>query len=140
LVLLTDFLRTERRRMLAAHVEAALQDPSLDPAQIIGAAAVHGTCEVCVEAATWLVRLWGAQAGNLALSAMAVGGVRLGGGLALRLRPFLTGGAFLDGFLHKGRMADLLTQFPVEVLLDPQVGRLGAIAAARQLALSHGPM
>jgi glucokinase len=139
LVLLTDFLRTERRRLLANHVEAALQDPSLDPAQIIGAAAVHGTCEVCVEAATWLARLWGAQAGNLALSAMAVGGVRLGGGLALRLRPFLTGGAFLDGFLHKGRMADLLTQFPVDILLDPQVGRLGAIAAARQLALSHGP-
>ena len=35
----------------------------------------------------WFVRLYGAQAGNLALTVMATGGVFIGGGIVVKVLP-----------------------------------------------------
>lgn len=79
------------------------------------------------------VRLYGAQAGNLALTSMARGGVYIAGGIAPKILAKLDSGLFMESFLAKGRMRDLMTRFPVQVVLEPQTGLLGAMHLARRL-------
>ncbi len=75
-------------------------------------------------------RLYGEEAGNLALKLMATGGVWVGGGIAPKILPVLEGGAFLDGFLAKGRMRPLLESMPVHVVLDDRAALAGAARRA----------
>ncbi len=74
----------------------------------------------------WFVRLYGAEAGNLALKSMAVGGVYLGGGIAPRILPWLRAGGFLAAMTAKGRFAALLAAMPVRVVTDPDLALIGA--------------
>ena len=103
-----------------------------DPGAVIGEAALHGESAVCAEAVGMLLGLYGAQAGNLALTVMAVGGVFVGGGMVVKLLP-LVAGPFMRGFTAKGRYVGFMTDIPVRVLLDPATGRLGAAHAACDL-------
>jgi glucokinase len=80
------------------------------------------------------VSLYGAQAGNLALQSLALGGVYIGGGIAPRILPFLRAGGFLAAFRAKGRFAPLLATIPVTVMLDDRAALWGAAAVARSLA------
>jgi glucokinase len=68
----------------------------------------------------------GAEAGNLAITVLATGGVYLGGGIPPRILPALKRGKFMDAFRHKGRMADLLVRMPVHVIMNPKAALLGA--------------
>ena len=88
---------------------------------------------MCVAAVELFIRLYGAQAGNLALTVMAIGGMYIGGGIVGRLLPRMTTGAFLDAFTAKGRYAHLMREIPVWIILDPSAARLGAACAARDL-------
>jgi len=54
---------------------------------------------------------------NLALKVFATGGLYIAGGIAPRLLPLLTDGRFMEGFLRKGRVAELLSRVPVHVIL-----------------------
>jgi len=105
-----------------------------DAAAAISEAALGRTDPVAVRALELFLRIYGAQAGNLALTAWARGGVYVAGGIAPRLRDRLTDGAFLQGFRNKGRYREALSNFPVHVVMDPQVGLAGAVAAAARLA------
>ena len=80
------------------------------------------------------VSIYGAEAGNLALKALAVGGVVVGGGIAPKIRAKLEDGTFISAFRDKGRLAALLASIPVRVALDPRAALLGAAAVARTLA------
>jgi glucokinase len=105
-----------------------------DPAAAIGTAGVSGTCPTAVEAVDLFLHLYGAQAGNLALTVMAVGGVYVGGGIAPKLLSRMTAnGGFVAAFTAKGRYAPLMADIPVWVILDPKTARLGAAEAARAL-------
>jgi glucokinase len=87
---------------------------------------------LCVEALDLFASIYGAEAGNLALKAMALGGVYVGGGIAPKIRAKLTDGAFIAGFRDKGRFAPLLASIPVHLALDPRAPLLGAaLVAAR---------
>jgi glucokinase len=77
--------------------------------------------------------VYGAEAGNLALKAMAVGGVYVGGGIAPRILPRLTDGAFVAAFRDKGRLAALMDAMPVRVALNPRAPLLGAAQVASTL-------
>jgi glucokinase len=61
---------------------------------------------------------------------MATGGVWVGGGIAPKILPVLERGAFLEGFLAKGRMRSLLESMPVHVILDDRAALLGAARCA----------
>ncbi len=74
--------------------------------------------------------LYGAEAGNLALRAMALSGVYVAGGIAPKLEPALADGTFLAGFLDKGRLADLVRTIPVWLVRDPDTALRGAAAVA----------
>ncbi len=86
------------------------------------------------------VRIYGQQAGNLALTALAQGGVYIAGGIAPKILPRMAGGAFMEGFLDKGRYREWLAQVPVHVVIHPNVGLLGALrVAARAVASPPSP-
>jgi glucokinase len=121
---------------VAAGRESAQQAPLReqmareDPAAVITRFALGGVDPLALEALELFVDAYGAQAGNLALTVLATGGVYLAGGIARQIAPQLAQGPFVAAFRRKGRMSDLLERIPVQVILNPDVGLLGAAAAA----------
>lgn len=97
-----------------------------DPAAVVTAVGLDRSDPVCVETLELFTSLYGAEAGNLALKTLALGGVLVGGGIAPRLLPVLRGGHFLQALTDKGRYADLLRRVPVKVALNPDAPLLGA--------------
>lgn len=89
----------------------------------------------CLAAVARFVAAYGAVAGNLALTALALGGVWLGGGIAPAILPLLREGPFLASFRDKGRLAAVVERIPVTVILDERAALLGA---ARYAILQHG--
>src|SRR5262249_13216424 len=73
-----------------------------DPAASISRAALNGSCPTCEHALDLFVSVYAAEAGNLALKVMSTGGVFLGGGIAPKLLPKLSGPLFMQAFLAKG--------------------------------------
>jgi glucokinase len=106
-----------------------------DPAAVIGEAGVQGTCGTCAEAVEMFVSFYGAQAGNLALTVMGVGGVYIGGGIVTKMLPKMTTGVFMDAFLAKGRFAEFMAAIPVHILLNPKTSQIGAAQAASELLI-----
>lgn len=125
------YLDEDLHRPVAAAARERMQGE--DPSAVIGAAGLDGSCPTCAEAVAMFVRLYGAQAGNLALTAMAVGGMYVGGGIVIKLLPAITGGAFVDAFAAKEPHRALMQRMPVWVLLNPKASQSGAAHAAREL-------
>jgi glucokinase len=78
LVNIFDWLRTVNRREASPAVRQAMA--TADPAAVISQHAIDGDDALCREALQRFCRIFGAVAGNLALTGMATGGVYLGGG------------------------------------------------------------
>lgn len=83
---------------------------------------------ICAATLKTFVGILGAEAGNMALKVLATGGVYLGGGISPRILSFLKGEEFMRAFKNKGRFSDLLASIPVQVILNPNVGLIGAAA------------
>ncbi len=101
-----------------------------DPAAAISKAALSGADRLAEEALDLWISVYGAEAGNLALKAMATGGIFLGGGISPKILPKLRGRVFMDPFLHKGRLRPLLESIPVQVITNDKTGLLGAARCA----------
>ena len=80
---------------------------------------------LCGMAMDLFVDILGDAAGNLALKVMATGGLYIGGGIAPRMIGHLSGGALLRAFTAHGRMAELLSSVPVQII-TAQAALLGA--------------
>ena len=80
------------------------------------------------------VKIYGAQAGNLALTCLAAGGVYIAGGIAPRMSNRIGSGAFMAAFRDKGKMGELLTRYPVYLVMNPRVGLQGAAEVAARLS------
>ena len=89
-----------------------------------------GACELCARALELFFRLLGAEAGNLALSMLATGGVYLAGGIVSKLLPELAASGFLDAFTAKGRFRPVLEEIPVRAVVDDRLALWGAAAHA----------
>ena len=70
----------------------------------------------------------GSVTGDYAL-AHGASGVVLAGGLGLRLREWLPHSAFGERFRFKGRFAEMMAGLPVKMIIHPQPGLYGAVAA-----------
>ncbi|MGB8516925.1 MAG: glucokinase [Gallionella sp.] len=125
-----EFLRAYRNVVVPNELAQAMRDG--DAAAVISQAAMHSQDEICVETMRLFMRLYGAEAGNLALKIMSRGGIYLGGGIAPKILPLLQRGDFLDAFLNKGRMRPLLEAMTVQVILNDRAALYGpALCAAR---------
>jgi len=103
-----------------------------DPAAVVTKHALAGDDPISVKALDVFAAAYGAQAGNLALTVLATGGVYLAGGIAPRIAAKLGDGTFIRAFRNKGRLADLMNRIPVHVIVSPDVGLLGAARAAAE--------
>jgi glucokinase len=127
---LYDFVLTE-----PALAGSGLPNPDPQPADITRAA-LDRSNPAAVEAMNLFVSIYGAEAGHLALKTLATGGVYVGGGIAPRILPFLTGtDAFLAGFRNHSvpKMQQMLERIPVHVITFELNGLYGAANSARSL-------
>ncbi|MGQ9865013.1 MAG: glucokinase [Pseudanabaenaceae cyanobacterium] len=85
------------------------------------------------QALVWFTRFYGRMAGDVALTLLPRGGVYLTGGIPPKMLPWFTDGSFLEGFLDKGRLREVLTEIPVRLVLAENVGLRGAIAYAQNI-------
>lgn len=104
-----------------------------DTASVIGEFGLEKRDPLAVRALDLFASAYGAFAGNMALTTLARGGVYLAGGIAPKLAPKLKDGIFMRAFNSKGRFGDLLSTIPVHIIMNPQVGLLGAMLEAQRM-------
>jgi glucokinase len=108
-----------------------------DPARVISEAGLAGEFPICAAALDLFVTIYGAEAGNLALKGLTLGGLYVGGGIAPKILPRLVDGRFLESLRAKGRRSALLEQVPVAIaLVGGKAAVLGAAHFARQIRLT----
>jgi len=105
-----------------------------DPNAVIGQCAEDGSSSICFETMKTFASAYGAEAGNVALKVLSMGGIYLGGGIPPRILKTLQNGAFIHAFMDKGRLSPLLQAVPVRVILDDACALLGAAAYAEARA------
>jgi glucokinase len=128
LVGIFEFLLEAAPHELAPELAQALG--SAAAAAAISQAAIDGKDALARRALQLFVRIYGAHAGNLALTVLARGGVFVAGGIAPRIIEELRAGGFMRAFCDKGRYVALQSTIPVHVVMNPQVGLLGAAMVA----------
>jgi glucokinase len=101
---------------------------------VIGTCGEDGSSPICYETLQLFASAYGAEAGNVALKVLAMGGIYLGGGVSPKVLKTLGNGEFMKAFLDKGRLSSLLEAIPVRVILDETCALLGAAAYAEMKA------
>ena len=112
---------------------ATFDDPDADPAPEITKNALAKTCPVCVETLDLWTDIYGAEAGNLALKVLALGGVYVAGGIAVKILEKMKDGHFFQSFKDKWHFENLLKNMPVSVITDENAPQLGAAYEALRL-------
>jgi len=93
-----------------------------------------GKDELCTRALDIFVSAYGAEAGNLALKVLSVGGMYIGGGIAPKILDKMRDGTFMKAFTDKGRLSDLLINSPVRIILESRAALIGAAVYAEARA------
>ncbi|NIO09330.1 MAG: glucokinase [Deltaproteobacteria bacterium] len=104
-----------------------------DPPAVVSEAGLSGRAQICSEALNLFSSIYGAEAGNLVLKFLAVGGLYVAGGIAPKILPTLQNGRFIKGFTDKGRFSELMTNTEVQIALNPRAPLLGAAQFALRL-------
>lgn len=99
----------------------------------ISSTALIGRDPLAVKTLDLFVEIYGAQAGNLALTSLARGGVFIAGGIAPKILSLLKRGRFIEMFSDKPPMSELLHSMPVRVVLNTRSGLLGAVQVASEM-------
>ena len=131
-----EFLRDTKKNeptWLAEKIKAG------NPAAEIAQAGLQGHADIAKQTLDLFATIYGAEAGNLALKALSLDGVYVGGGIAPKLITKLQDGTFMKAFTNKGRYKRLMTQMPVKVIMNQQTALLGAASVAAALSLAPTP-
>jgi glucokinase len=110
--------------------ETGRSEKSVDPAAAITNAALEKRDRLSEQTLNMFVDAYGAEAGNLALKLLPYGGLYVAGGIAGKILSLIQEGSFLQAFGQKGRMSSLLEKVPIHIVLNPQVGLIGAAICA----------
>jgi len=120
-----DFLRDARKadepQWLKDQIAAAP-----DPPAVISQLAQEGKAAICDQTLSIFVSIYGAETGNCALNFLSTGGIFIGGSVAAKNVPKMKDPIFMESFLDKGRMVDLLKEIPVTIVLNDDSGIIGA--------------
>jgi glucokinase len=130
LVAIYEFLNQDGQ----AHTIEALQALTArdDPAAAVSTEAQRDPNGVAARAVSLFVEIYGAVVGNLALVNLPYGGIYLAGGIAAKLLDRLRDGRFLGAMARKGRMTHLLSDMPVAVVTETDLGLRGAARLAKK--------
>lgn len=98
---------------------------------------LSGIYEPAKQAVDLFASIYGAEAGNMALKGLTMGGVFVAGNIARHIVAARKE-IFLESFQAKGRFARMMSQIPIVLITDPLIGVRGALAVAKEV-LSEGP-
>jgi glucokinase len=127
-----DFFREAKRIREPAELARTIA-AAADRNRAIAELGLQGKSRACKDALDLFIRIYGAEAGNVALRFLATGGVFVAGGIAASLSRLLVKGPFLEAFHDKGRLRPLLEKMSVAIVLDPNIGLWGAARHAAAL-------
>jgi glucokinase len=102
------------------------EDPDADPAPFITKSGLERTCPICTETLDLWTQIYGAEAGNLALKVLALGGVYVAGGIAVKILPKMKDGTFFSAFKDKWHFTNMLADVPVSIVLNESAPLIGA--------------
>lgn len=105
-------------------------DGGIDPAPEITRLGLSGECRVCAATLDLWTEIYGSEAGNLALRSVALGGIYVAGGIAVKVLPKLQDGRFIAAVRHKEKLSDFLARIPIHVVLNEDCPLLGAAFVA----------
>jgi glucokinase len=131
LVTLLDYVQESGLAAVTPALQQAMT--TTDPAAAISEFGLDGRDPAAVYALDLFVAIYGAQAGNLALTLLPRGGLYVAGGIAPKIIQRLQRGSFMQAFNDKGRFESLLRTIPVQVVMNPKVGLMGAVEVAMAL-------
>lgn len=133
-VLIEDVMSGTGLANLHAAVRAlrGAEPSALTPAQITAAALAHSDAHA-VEAVEVFCGWFGSVLGDLALLYGATGGVYLAGGVLPQMKPLLQRSRFVERFLDKGVMREMLARTPVRLVEHARLGVIGAASWFFQL-------
>lgn len=131
LVSIFEFLIIRKHATVTSDI---VQDVERRGGPAVTEAALGGRHVTARNALSIFLGAYGSLAGNLALTLMPRGGIFLAGGITPQIVDAMSDGIFMQAFLAKGRFSDLLTQFPVSVVLGHNPNLLGAAMIARHFA------
>jgi glucokinase len=104
----------------------SFESPESNAAAEITERALARTCTVCVETLEFWTQIFGAATGNFALQTMALGGIYVAGGIAVRILPKLQEGTFFRSFCGTSKLAPVLAGIPITVVVNEDAPMLGA--------------
>lgn len=113
--------------------ETGRSEKSVDPAAAIAIAALEKRDRLSEQTLQMFIEAYGAEAGNLAIKLLPYGGLYIAGGIAAKILPLMKEGSFLRSFGEKGRVSPLLERVPIHIILNPQVGLIGAAICASRI-------
>ncbi len=98
----------------------------IDKSAMVSRCALEYKDPLCSEALRLFTEVYGQEAGNLALKALALGGIYIGGGIAPKIIPYMKDETFINAFFAKGRFGELLRGIEVKLSLNAETALLGA--------------
>jgi glucokinase len=120
-----DFLRDTKRAEEPAWLKQEMEK-SHDAPALISKMSQENKAPICDQTMSVFVSAYGAKVGDYALNFMSTGGVFVCGIIAARNLPKMKDPIFMESFLSKGRMRDLLQDMTVKVVLNDDCGIMGA--------------
>jgi glucokinase len=120
-----DFLRDTKKVEEPKELREQMSEAP-DPPALISKLAAEGKTPICDQTMALFVSIYGAETANCALYLMSTGGIFIGGSIAAKNINRMKDPAFMQSFLAKGRMTQLLQQMPVKIVLNDDSGIIGA--------------
>ncbi len=97
-----------------------------DKSAMISKCALDENDPLCMKTLEIFCEIYAAEAGNLALKCISIGGVYIGGGIAPKILQMLQKERFMNIFVSKGRFEEVLNSMQVRVSLNQDTALLGA--------------
>jgi len=105
--------------------------PEVDDPSAITARGVSVDDPVCHQTLEMFCNLLGTAAGGLAMTVCATGGIYIAGGIVPRIADFFAHSQFRRRFEARGPMSYYVKSIPTRLVLEADLGLLGAAAAYR---------
>jgi len=104
----------------------SFESPEGNAASEITQRGLATSCTVCEETLGFWTEIFGAVTGNFALQTLALGGIYVAGGIAVKILPKLRDGTFFKSFCGTSKLAPVLARIPISVVVNEDAPIWGA--------------
>lgn len=98
-----------------------------DPAEVITEYALSAKDKLCELTVSSFIDIYGAAAGNIALSYYPIGELFIAGGIANKIKNKMQDSSFIDAFVNKGLLSENMKKIKIKLITQDNVGLYGAL-------------